>query len=461
VIGMARQGRALGRWLPTVGARVTLTDSRPAEALAETIREFDDHDAVTIVAGGHPLDLLDGCDVLCVSGGVPLTIPIIQAAYERGIRVTNDAQLFLERCPAPVLGVTGSAGKTTTTALVGAMCRHWTDSTGHTTFVGGNIGDVLLDVLPEIAAEDVVAMELSSFQLELMTVSPAVAAVLNLTPNHLDRHGTMDAYRAAKAHIYAHQSADQIAVFGWDDPAARSMSQEAPGRVVYFSLREQVDSGAYLAGSNLVVAGASSPTGNPVVVCPRDRIRLRGDHNVLNTLAACAIAGAGGVPPEMQRASIESFDGVAHRLETVATIDGVTWVNDSIATTPERVSAALTSYNEPVVLLAGGRDKDLPWDEMAALAVHTCRAVIAFGEYGPRVAEHISRARVQYGDSRLTHLIVVPGLEQAVSAAHQIAQAGDVVLLSPGGTSFDAYQDFAARGQHFRNLVGALEDADK
>ncbi|MBN1563513.1 MAG: UDP-N-acetylmuramoyl-L-alanine--D-glutamate ligase [Anaerolineae bacterium] len=485
---MARQGRALGRWLPTIGARVTLTDARPAEKLTDAIREFADHDHVTIVPGGHPLDLLDDCDLLCVSGGVPLTIPIIQAALARGIRVANDAQLFLERCPAPVIGITGSAGKTTTTALVGAMCRHWTDSssenqnpyspqrrgerrenqgetgegqkqaaTGRKTFVGGNIGDVLLDVLPQIAPEDRVVMELSSFQLDLITTSPPIATVLNLTPNHLDRHGTMAAYRAAKAHIYAHQTPDQIAVFGWDDPNAHDMSTEAPGRVAYFSMRERVTSGAYLDGAHLTVIGASASAGDPVIVCPRDSIQLRGDHNVLNVLAACAMAGAGGVPPESMRAAIASFTGEAHRMEPVATINGVTWINDSIATAPERVSAALSSYNEPIVLLAGGRDKDLPWKAMIALAMQTCRAVIAFGEYGPQIAAQMQRAQAEQPDeAERVRTITVSGLAEAVHAAKAIAQPGDVVLLSPGGTSYDAYQDFAARGQHFRDLVQAL-----
>src|SRR5690606_9244447 len=168
------QGTALGRWLPALGARVTLSDTRSAEALAASVAEFAGT-PVQFALGGHPLELLDDCDVLCVSGGVPPTLPIVQEAFQRGVAVTNDAQLFLERCPAPVLGITGSAGKTTTTALAGAMCR----ASGRTTHVGGNIGDVLLDVLPRIAPEDIVVMELSSFQLELMTASPTVAAVLN------------------------------------------------------------------------------------------------------------------------------------------------------------------------------------------------------------------------------------------------------------------------------------------
>jgi UDP-N-acetylmuramoylalanine--D-glutamate ligase len=448
VLGMARQGKALGRWLPTVGARVTFSDTRSADQLATDMAEFAGQ-PVEFVLGGHPLELLDGCDVLCLSGGVPLTLPVVQEAFRRGVRVTNDAQLFLERCTAPVLGITGSAGKTTTTALVGAMCR----ASGVRTWVGGNIGDVLLDVLPQIAPEDVVVMELSSFQLELVTVSPAVAAVLNVTPNHLDRHGTMEAYVAAKAHIYQHQPPPGVAVFGRDDPTARCMSRDAPGRVAEFSMREDLLSGAYLDGEQLVVAGDSAPGWGFGVVCRRDAIRLRGDHNLLNTLAACAVAGAAYLPLEAMHAGIESFTGIEHRLETVAVIDGVTWVNDSIATAPERVIAALRSYHEPLVLLAGGRDKNLPWEELAALAVTKCRAVIAFGEFGPQVVELMNRARIQHRDATVERVSVVADLEQAVALARQVAQPGDVVLLSPGGTSYDAYRDFAERGEHFRRLV--------
>lgn len=443
---MARQGKALARWLPTVGARVTLSDSRSADALAADVASFAGQ-PVAFVLGGHPLSLLDDCDVLCLSGGVPPTLPIVQEARRRGIRVTNDTQLFLERCPAPVIGITGSAGKTTTTALVGAMAR----AEGRVTHVGGNIGDVLLDSLPAIAPGDRVVMELSSFQLELMTVSPAVAAVLNVTPNHLDRHGTMDAYIAAKANIYRHQRPADCAIFGWDDPNARRMSADAPGRLAFFALHERVP-GAYLDGEMLVLAPDG---GEPIPICPRSAIRLRGTHNVLNTLAACAIAGAAQIPVQAMRAAIESFTGVEHRLETVAVIDGVTWVNDSIATAPERVIAALHSYDEPVVLLAGGRDKHLPWEPLAALAAERCRAVIAFGEFAPQIAALMRRASAA-GTSRLETVEQAATLDEAVALARRAARPGDVVLLSPGGTSYDAYTDFAERGAHFRALVRAL-----
>jgi len=458
VLGAARQGTALSSYLVGQKARVVLTDLHGPEALSADALSLQER-GVELCLGCHPMELLEGADLVCVSGGVPLNIPFLQEASRRGIKLSNDSQVFMEACPAPIVGITGSAGKTTTTALLGLMARLYYEmkNSPRRAWVGGNIGNPLIDQVAEMHEDDLVILELSSFQLELMTVSPPVAGVLNVTPNHLDRHGRMDAYIAAKSHIYAHQDARDVAVFGRDDPHARAMSADAPGRVAEFSLRERVLSGAYLYGDDLLVTVDDGAPGTVYeVVCARAAIRLRGDHNVLNTLAACALAGAARLPVKAMRAAIEAFTGVEHRLETVAVIGGVTWVNDSIATAPERVVAALHSYTEPIVLLAGGRDKNLPWAEMAALAATRCPVVICFGEYGPRVAEHMEQARLARPGALLERVEVVGDVEAAVARARALARPGDVVLLSPGGTSYDAYADFAERGQHFRELVRAL-----
>lgn len=444
VIGFARQGQALVRWLPMIGADVTVTDLRTAEQIG---LDEDDFPRVRFALGGHPDGLLDRTDVVCVSGGVPLESPLVLAAIGRGIPITNDAQLFMERCPAPVLGITGSAGKTTTTTLVGEIMKR----AGFTTWVGGNIGNVLLDVMMGIRPDHRVVMELSSFQLELMYTSPALGMVLNVTPNHLDRHGTMENYLRAKANLIAHQSGDDVAVLGRDDPGSRSLETLVSGDLLWFSRREMVPDGAFMAGQRLVVAGRASPDGEPRIICEVGDIPLRGDHNVLNVLAACAITGAAGVAPEVMTEAIRDFKPVIHRLETVRVVDGVTYVNDSIATAPERVVAALRSYQEPLVLLAGGADKKLPWDEMVLLALHKCRHIVAFGRDGDIVVNAVKRLG---GSPAL--VTRVQTLDEAVSAARAVAQAGDVVLLSPGGTSYDAYLDFAERGEHFRRLVMAL-----
>ncbi|MEP7289310.1 MAG: UDP-N-acetylmuramoyl-L-alanine--D-glutamate ligase [Chloroflexota bacterium] len=454
ILGFARQGQALARWLPTVGAKVIVSDKRDFGDLADALLDFLTSD-IQFALGGHPIELLDEADLLCLSGGVPPTLPICIAATERGIPLTNDAQLFMERCPAPIIGITGSAGKTTTTTLVGQMCA----ATGQTTWVGGNNGDVLLDNLPNIDAAHLVVMELSSFQLELMTRNPHIACILNVTPNHLDRHGSMEAYMAAKANIFMHQKADDICIFGSDDPAANLLADQAAGRVAWFSMREMVSDGAFLAGNRLMVVGMGSPDGQPHVVCGRDDIRLRGDHNVENVLAACAIAGAAGVSVDKMRDVIKNFTGVPHRLEPVRTIDGVTYVNDSIATAPERVLAALRSFDEPIVLLAGGRDKKLPWGEMATVTSQRVRYLVTFGEHGPVIAEQVRAARLLGG--RLEGIDTYATLEEAVKRAAEVAQSGDIVLLSPGGTSYDAFEDFEARGERFRELVAALEERDR
>jgi UDP-N-acetylmuramoylalanine--D-glutamate ligase len=445
VLGFARQGQALARWLPTVGAQVVVSDGKTADALGVVL---DAYPGVEFVLGGHPETLLDGVDLLCLSGGVPLDLPIVRAAQARGIPLTNDAQLFIERCPAPVIGITGSAGKTTTTTLTGLML----EQAGFTTHVGGNIGAVLLDALPTIQPTDKVVMELSSFQLELMTTSPAIGAVLNITPNHLDRHGTMEAYIEAKAQIILHQRPDDLAVLGRDDANARALIARAPGRVAQFSAHAIVADGAFLAGERLIVSGTSAPKGEPTVVMERGDILLRGAHNVLNVLAACAIAGAAGTPPEAMRAVVGAFRGVEHRLELVATLDGARWYNDSIATAPERVLAALRSFTEPIVLLLGGRDKKLPWEEMLTDALQRCRRIIAFGEAGELILRTLNDLGAPSGLA-----VRVATLEEAVAEARRSARPGDVVLLSPGGTSYDAYRDFAERGDHFRRLVAALD----
>ena len=444
VLGYGRQGRALTRWLPTLGARVVVSDQA---AIEPVIDELPPGAAVEFVSGDHSPRLLDTTDLVCLSGGVPLSAPIVREARERGIPLANDAQLFLERCPAQVIGITGSAGKTTTTSLVAAMLR----TAGRRVWTGGNIGHVLLDDLAQMRAGDVVAMELSSFQLELMTRSPQIAVVLNVTPNHLDRHGTMAAYTAAKARILDFQALADCAVLGRADAGSRALAQRARGQVAWFGGEEPLRDGAWYADRALWLGGHCSVTGAAQRICARVDSPLPGEHNLLNLLAACATAGAASVPVAAMAEAISCFRGVAHRLEPVREYAGVTWVNDSIATAPERVLAALRSYEAPLILLAGGKDKQLPWEDMLRLALQKARCIIAFGHFGEQI---MAQTRSLGGQD--APVFCVPGLTEAVDLAARLAQAGDVVLLSPGGTSYDAYRDFAERGAHFRQLVQGL-----
>ncbi len=457
ILGLARQGMALARYLAQAGAHVVVSDMRPADKLAGNLAALNNL-PIEYVLGGHPSTLLDDADLLCLSGGVDVTLPLAQEAYRRSVPLSNDSQIFLEACPDDVttVGITGSAGKTTTTTLVGRMLgaeseawsvgRHASPPTPHATWVGGNIGNPLIADVHRMRAGDVAVIELSSFQLEIMTRSPHVGAVLNITPNHLDRHGTMEAYTAAKSHILLHQSAGDIAVLGLDDPGARALSALVRGRLTYFS-GETVDEGTCLRGETLVFRG----DGREHTVCTVKDIQLRGRHNLLNVLAAGAISGAAGATPEAMRAGIEGFTGVEHRLEFVRQRDGVQWYNDSIASAPERVVAALKSFEEPIVLLAGGRDKKLPWEDFARLAKTRVKHLVLFGEAGPLIQRAVTAVNMDRARYTLCAKLV-----EAVQVAAGMAERGDLVLLSPGGTSFDEFTDFAERGEKFKEWVRKL-----
>ena len=449
VLGLARQGKAVARYLSEQGAHVVVSDLKNPEAVRGEREELADL-PIEFVLGGHPDSLVEGTDLLCLSGGVPADLPLAQQARRRGIRITNDAQLFLEACPARIVGITGSAGKTTTTALVGKMMELHLRGSGRRAWTGGNIGWSPLATLGEMRPEDIVVLELSSFQLELMTRSPHVAAVLNLTPNHLDRHRTMEAYASAKANVLRHQNPSDVAVLGHEDPGAWGMRKFIRGRLLAFGLEPAADAdGVFVDRGAFIVrqAGRERP------LCPVETVALRGRHNLQNVAAACAVACSLDVAPETIESAIREFKGVAHRLEFVRRVREVDWYNDSIATAPERAMAALRAFEEPIVLLAGGRDKDLPWATFAELVCRRVERLFLFGEAGPKIAQAIGK--VEACDQRI-QLVVCRSLEEAVEAAARVARPGSVVLLSPGGTSFDAFPDFEARGERFRALVNSL-----
>lgn len=446
ILGAARQGQALARWLARHAARVTLSDARGEEHFASARAALGGL-PIQWALGGHPLELLDETDVLCLSGGVPTSLPIVEEAVRRGIPLSNDTQIFMEAAPCRTIGITASAGKTTTTTLVGNMAK---EAMGTKAYVGGNIGDPLINYVDQMQADDLAILEISSFQLEQMTRSPNVAAVLNVTPNHLDRHGTMEAYTAAKARILDFQTAGDTAVLGRDDEGAWNLRGRVKGKLLAFSLAplEEGLNGAY--NDNGLLALRDGFAYVPLLL--REKVHLRGDHNVANVLAACAVAHAAGIPLDSMLTTIEEFRGVPHRLELVRELRGVRWYNDSIATAPERTMAAIRSFDEPIVLLLGGRDKNLPWDALAELVHRRVKHVILFGEAAKKI-----EAALRPG-SRKGGAVVVrcEGLKEAVAEAAQAASTGDVVLLSPGGTSYDAFTDFAERGEAFKKWVQEL-----
>jgi UDP-N-acetylmuramoylalanine--D-glutamate ligase len=435
VIGLAREGVDLTRFLVAHGASVVVTDRKPETELAQAIRQVP-QGGVTYRLGRHRVDDLSGIEVVYASPGVPPEHMLLQEARQRGIRSSSLVELFFELCPAPIVGITGSSGKSTTTALIGEMF----EAAGRHVFVGGNIGRPLLGKLEEMRPSSWVVMELSSFQLEPLQVSPHVALITNVTPNHLDRHPSMEAYWAAKGQILAHQQPDDVAVLNADD--LWSQRYHPLARIIRFSMEGTVE-GAYLAGNKLMLLG------EPLLGV--DEVPLRGRHNVANVLAAMATAHAAGIDRESMIAAIRRFQGVSHRLQTVTVRDGVTYVDDSIATTPERSIAALLAYDEPLVLIAGGRDKHLPMEDWASLIARRVRHVVLLGEMSDLV-----RAAIKKADPTYTAMSQASTMDEAVQQAAQAARSGDVVLLSPGGTSFDMYPDFEHKGLDFERAAKAL-----
>jgi len=463
VIGAARQGIALARFFTIHGANVVLNDQKLAEQLQnekELLNDLDDLSFARIewACGGHPIKLLEGADLVCPSGGVPLNLPLIAEATRRGIPLSNDSQIFLEACPCKTIGITGSAGKTTTTTLSGKIAQVAIESgkgIGYRkVWVGGNIGAPMISMLEEMQPDDLAVMELSSFQLELMTVSVDIACILNITPNHLDRHDTMEAYIGAKQRILEFQSERDVAVLGKDDPGAWGLLGDVQGRKFSFGREKPAEGmlGAFIEGEWLCLWDGKDSSR----IVRLDEIQLRGWHNVENVMAACAISQAANLPHTAMREAITAFRGVPHRLEWVQTWCGADWYNDSIATAPERVAAAIQAFSSPVdlhrpiVLLAGGRDKKLPWGDLAELIHERVEHLILFGEASGIIAAAVGDLKK---GKKPFSINSCASLEQAVRVAAQVAGEGDIVLLAPGGTSFDEFRDFEERGEAFKRWV--------
>ena len=452
MIGAARQGAALSRYLTEKGATVILNDHRSKEVLAEVREELSDLN-LTWVTGSHPIEILDGTDLVCLSGGVPLDLPIVQEAIKRSIPISNDSQIFLENVPCRVIGITGSAGKTTTTSLVGEIAKqHFSlRKPNNKVWVGGNIGTPLIKDLDKMQEDDLAIMELSSFQLEIMSISPPIATILNLTPNHLDRHGTMSEYVSAKSHILTYQSADDVAVLNRDDPSVRELYHEVKGQKITFGFNPPSDKqdSTYCKRDKVFLQA----NGQIAKIIRTDYINLRGQHNLYNVLAAIAISAAASLSIQAIYEGIIAFKGVPHRLEFIRSWGGADWFNDSIATAPERAIAALESFHEPIVLLAGGRDKNLTWTKLVKEIRQKVDHLILFGEVADLIQYAVGEEQPNLRPYTIDRC---KDLEESVKIAAERAAPGDVVLLSPGGTSFDEFNDFEERGKRFKKWVMEL-----
>ena len=440
VVGLAKSGVAAARLIRRLGGRVLASDSSPLEALPEEARGLE-RLGCALWAGGHPDAAFAGAELIVVSPGVPLELPALVAMRARGVPIIGEFELAWRVMEADVIAITGTNGKTTTTTLTGELLR----TQVRPVLVGGNIGTPLAEHALEFPGDGIVVAEVSSFQLDTTDrFRPRVAAILNITPDHLDRHGTFERYVDAKARIFANQLSTDCVVLNADDPVAAGLGGRARGRVIWFSRLTTLTHGVFIYDGWIV----AKLNGSTERICPVTEITLRGQHNVENVLAATACALWTGMSPSSIRRGIAAFRGVAHRIERVHDDRGVVYYNDSKGTNVDSTIKALESFSEPVILIAGGKGKGQDFGPLAEAAHGRVRRAILIGQDRDRIRAALEVAGIPAEDAE--------SMDDAVRRSRDAAQLGDVVLLSPACASFDMFRNFEHRGDVFKSVVRAL-----
>ena len=443
VIGIGVSNQPLIRLLREHGISVTACDKKSREALGAVAEELESN-GVTLRLGKDYLDHLTE-DVIFRTPGMRPDLPQLTAAVERGSVLTSEMEVFFEVCPCEMIAVTGSDGKTTTTTIISELLK----AAGKTVHVGGNIGHPLLAETGSMKPDDLVVLELSSFQLMTMKKSPRTAVVTNLAPNHLDVHKDYEEYIAAKENLFIHQNDGGIAVFNADNADSVISAQKATGDVRWFSRRTEPENGVFLRGEAIV----ARLNGTERQVMTTADIKLPGVHNIENYMAA--IAAVDGLVDDVTiRDFARRFGGVEHRIELVRTRRGVRWYNDSIASSPSRTIAGLRAFPEKVILIAGGKDKGIPYDEIGPVINDHAKLLILCGATAGVIRAATEGAENYAG---LT-ILEAEDYRQAVAMADSAAREGDVVLLSPASTSFDRFANFMERGRVFKAIVNELEE---
>ncbi|NLV57228.1 MAG: UDP-N-acetylmuramoyl-L-alanine--D-glutamate ligase [Clostridiales bacterium] len=443
VVGMARSGVAAARLLIHNGAVPILSDTKDLESFGSQLDELKDT-GCEFRLGKDPVSLLSDADLVVISPGVPIDAPIVSAAKEKAIPLIGEMELAYLLLQGQVLAITGTNGKTTTVTLLGKMF----ENAGYMTYVAGNIGYPLSTVALKSKKDDIIVTEVSSFQLEsIKTFQPHVAAMLNITEDHLNRHGTMAQYAKLKQRIFENQSETDIAVLNLDDPTVARMAPKLKGNVLFFSRNQKVAEGACVENQKVVFVskGVSQP------VCDVDMILIPGPHNLENALAATAMAASLGVPLAVIRHTLQSFTGVEHRIEKVRVFQGVVYINDSKGTNVDSTIKAVQSMKSPTVLILGGYDKHADFLPLCKEIVDSgmIHDVVLVGQ----TAQQIQRNLEEVGYTRTTR---VYSMKEAIDMARSLARQGGNVLLSPACASFDMFRDYEHRGEVFKELVNQL-----
>lgn len=448
IIGMARSGLAAAEVLISLGASVVIHDRKDESSLADSLdicREL----GIAVKVGDSAYEGITQADYVVTSPGVPESCTGLVESKKASIPVLPEIELAYRISPAPIIAITGTNGKTTTTALIGEMLR----ADGRHVFVAGNIvaGDIRLPLVKAAAQaepDDVIVAEISSFQLELISsFQPKIAVWLNVSTDHMDRHPDVDTYAAMKARLIEYQDSDDYAVLNADDPKVMSFAPSAKGKVWQFSLLHDVETGTFLRGSEVWLRTADSER----LICDTRTMKLRGQHNIENILAASAAVMAFGAQPESIQSAVNEFGALEHRLEPVAEINGVEFLNNSMCTNVDASVKSLQAIGRPAIVIAGGKDKGSDYTELGKAFVEYARHIVLIGKDAP-IIERAARAA---GFDRISN---AGSMEEAVDQAWQISEPGDTVILSPGCASFDMFNDFEHRGRVFKSAVHALSE---
>ena len=444
VLGLARSGVAVAQLLCKCGATVLLSDKKTREQLGDSVKPLEDLNCEWFVGQG-PEAAMEAADMLLISPGVPIDAPVVKMAQEKGIPVTGELEVASQLCAGLQVALTGTNGKTTTVSLLGEIFR----AAGKIAHVAGNIGYPLSSAAMESTPDDAVVVEVSSFQLETTErFHPRVAAVLNLTPDHLNRHYTMENYAAVKRHIFDCQTENDVAVLNYDDAACRDMAKGLRAKVAWFSRTQELQEGAFVRDGQIVLRWK----GEEKIICPTQEVFIPGPHNLENALAAAMMAYAAGVPAPVIRYVLRTFKGVEHRIEPVRDLNGVRWYNDSKGTNVDSTIKAVETMTAPTVLILGGSDKGTPFDELAEVIVKSgqIKDVVLCGATGPK----IEKALLDAGYTAIHH---AKTYEETVKMCRELAVEGGNVLLSPACASFDMFSDYEQRGRIFKELVNNLK----
>ena len=443
IVGLGKSGVAAAEAMVKVGAAVSVQDSKTEDKIDPQLMEFLKEHDIECFLGKIPEDM-SAFDMLIVSPGVPLDLGFIKEAKASGTEIIGELEVAYRTGKGNYVAITGTNGKTTTTTLVGEIYK----ASGRSTYVVGNIGVAVISKALTAEDNDWLVTECSSFQLEsIKDFKPEVSAILNLTPDHLDRHKTMENYGDAKAQIFANQDSDQYCVVNYDDKVCFALAEKCEAKVVPFSRKEELDFGAYVSGDKIVI---KDEKGAVIEFCEVDELKIPGAHNLENALAACAIGYFGGIEADVISEVLKTFSGVEHRIELCDEIKGVRYVNDSKGTNPDAAIKAIEAMKENIILIAGGYDKNSEYDEFTAAFEGRVKALLLLGT----TAGKIKAAAEEAG---FTGSIILEDMEACVKEAYRIAQPGDVVLLSPACASWDMYKSFEERGRHFKECVSRLE----